>query len=174
MPNCAARKLLDLLGADVSCPRRCARMRAMVPRVTIAGDDREAESDSWLGPGDRSRQSRSFADDSAGSSTDCCLPASLKNWSAWLSCFFWQTPHPAHIGALPALGHVPTELIPQESFNSNNLPDRLLARDLQSYHRQFVGRGSLERAWPVILSRLFPYAKEVRCSVSKYAIRLTL
>jgi hypothetical protein len=142
MPNCAARKLLDLLGADVSCPRRCARMRATVPRVTIAGDGREASSDSLPVPGDRSRQSRSIADDSAGSSTGCCLPAIWKNWSVWLSCFYWQTPQCAHIGALPALGHVPFELISQESFNSNNLPDRLLARDMHSY-RPIVRRERL-------------------------------
>lgn len=156
MPNCAARKLLDLLGADVSCPRRCARMRAMMPRVTISGDDREASSDSWLRSGDRNRQSRSVADDSAGRSRDCCLPTIWMNWSAWLSRIFWQTPHRAHMGALPESGQVSSELIPQEAFNSNNLPDRLLARDMQSYQPIVHGERLVETGLPVIFSRLFP------------------
>src|ERR1700688_1679712 len=40
MPTRRARKLLDLLGADVSGCSRRARMRAMLPRVTIVGYDR--------------------------------------------------------------------------------------------------------------------------------------
>jgi hypothetical protein len=84
------------------------------------------------------------------------LPTIWMNWSAWLSRIFWQTPHRAHMGALPESGQVSSELIPQEAFNSNNLPDRLLARDMQSYQPIVHGERLVETGLPVIFSRLFP------------------
>jgi hypothetical protein len=139
MPNCAARKLLDLLGADVSCPRRCDRMRAMVPRVTIAGDDREASSDSWLEPGDRSRQSRSVVGGSAVSSTRLLLAGHLEELVslAFLLILANATPCPNRGFARIRAHSIRTN--PQESFNSNNLRGRILARDMLSY-RSIVRR----------------------------------
>jgi hypothetical protein len=104
MPTCASRKLLDLLGADVSGRSRRARMRARLPQVTIVGDDRrhnrEASPDSVLGPADKSGESdlRPMVELVIRQ-----IPAAAISPNGQLGLLaLWKRPHRAHIGALPA------------------------------------------------------------------------